>query len=464
MKMINIKHLLIILGLLLGAILKASATDRFYMDAANIEVGETRMLSFCLDNDELYFGFQADMKLPNGLELVSENGQPSISLSSRADDSYQIVYNLLSDREFRFGTFSASHTAFVGNSGVLLSIKVKATEGFAGGELMVKDIIFIDQEDKDVEFPEISMNLGIRHNDKAYIQDFKIAEGDVKEIFIELDNETSFTAFQTDIILPKGFTIKEGSFKLSPRCPDHTVSVKSFSDGRTRIVCMSLSNALITGISGALVSFMVAAEKDIAKMTTMQLKNVIFTMRNAHEYILPNSMTTICTECDMVQSITLSLTAVTLKVNESETLIANVIPDSATDKSVIWNSSDESVATVSAEGTITAITPGTATIKALSVSNPDVISECEVTVVPESVSSIVQNSTSAPATGCTIIIDNGTITVEDLPSNSLVLFMDMVGRVLNQQTYTGQPITIKVQTSGVYILSTGRYTSKVVIQ
>ena len=64
-----------------------------------------------------------------------------------------------------------------------------------------------------------------------------------------------------------------------------------------------------------------------------------------------------------VQSVTLDKTEVTVTEGESFILTATVEPENATYPSVSWTSSDTSVATVSA-GTVTAVAPGTAKIKA----------------------------------------------------------------------------------------------------
>ena len=66
-----------------------------------------------------------------------------------------------------------------------------------------------------------------------------------------------------------------------------------------------------------------------------------------------------------VTSITLDKTSLSLKVGETETITATVSPYNATDKTITWNSSDVSVATVS-DGKVTAKKSGTATITAKS--------------------------------------------------------------------------------------------------
>lgn len=65
-----------------------------------------------------------------------------------------------------------------------------------------------------------------------------------------------------------------------------------------------------------------------------------------------------------VTSVELDQTSLTLKPEETATLIATVQPDNATDKTVTWTSSDPEIATVDETGKITAIKDGIATITA----------------------------------------------------------------------------------------------------
>ena len=78
-----------------------------------------------------------------------------------------------------------------------------------------------------------------------------------------------------------------------------------------------------------------------------------------------------------VTSITLNKEELNLSVGANETLVATVEPDGATDKAVTWTSSAESVATVDANGKVTAVKAGKATITA---SAGDQSATCEVTV------------------------------------------------------------------------------------
>ena len=64
-----------------------------------------------------------------------------------------------------------------------------------------------------------------------------------------------------------------------------------------------------------------------------------------------------------VSGVTLDPTSLSIEVGKTATLTATVTPSEATDKTVSWSSSNESVATVS-DGTVTAVAEGSATVTA----------------------------------------------------------------------------------------------------
>ncbi len=95
-----------------------------------------------------------------------------------------------------------------------------------------------------------------------------------------------------------------------------------------------------------------------------------------------------------VTGITLDPTSVSIEVGKTAKLTATVSPADATDKTVTWSSSRESVATVK-DGTVTAVAVGTATITAKA---GDKSATCTVTVTPMVIPvtdiSIIQTSIS----------------------------------------------------------------------
>ena len=92
-----------------------------------------------------------------------------------------------------------------------------------------------------------------------------------------------------------------------------------------------------------------------------------------------------------VLSVKLDKSEVPLKAGETVTLTATVNPSDATDKTVTWSTSDQTIATVS-NGVVTAKKVGTATITAKAGSKT---ATCQITVVATEVTSVTLNKTSA---------------------------------------------------------------------
>lgn len=79
-----------------------------------------------------------------------------------------------------------------------------------------------------------------------------------------------------------------------------------------------------------------------------------------------------------VTGVSLNKTALVLEIGGSESLIATVTPDNATNKKVTWKSSDTSVATVNANGEVTALATGTVVVVVITEDGAEVAA-CTVT-------------------------------------------------------------------------------------
>ncbi len=89
-----------------------------------------------------------------------------------------------------------------------------------------------------------------------------------------------------------------------------------------------------------------------------------------------------------VTSVDVTDSVITLEKNASRAIIATVLPDNASDKSLSYHSSNEAVATVNASGTVTAVASGTAVITVKSVSNPEVYDTVTVKVPYDSAKAV----------------------------------------------------------------------------
>ncbi len=80
-----------------------------------------------------------------------------------------------------------------------------------------------------------------------------------------------------------------------------------------------------------------------------------------------------------VTGVTMSQKTASLKVGDTTKLTATIAPDNATNKSVTYKSSNENIATVAPDGTVTAVAEGSANITATAVDGGSNAS-CAVTV------------------------------------------------------------------------------------
>lgn len=115
-----------------------------------------------------------------------------------------------------------------------------------------------------------------------------------------------------------------------------------------------------------------------------------------------------------VTSISVLPESATIKVGATQQLTASVLPNDATDKTYTWSSTATDVATVSADGLVTAIKAGSATIKATANDGSGVVGECAVTVENIMPTAI----TMATSLGFTVGDDAKTLTPTFTPANT----------------------------------------------
>ena len=118
--------------------------------------------------------------------------------------------------------------------------------------------------------------------------------------------------------------------------------------------------------------------------------NQFESIKDKAAHVYDDDADTICNICGYVRTvtpeivpvsqITLNKAETSISVGNSETLTATVAPENATNKALTWASSDEDVATVAPDGTVTAVKAGAATITATAADGSGKSAVCKVTV------------------------------------------------------------------------------------
>lgn len=225
---------------------------------------------------------------------------------------------------------------------------------------------------------------------------------------IETKSNTLFHGCSTTII-PKGVTsIKEYAFEYctgltSIIIPEGVKSIGRHSFGYCRNLAeisipasiISIGDRAFNGVSSGELEVYCYADNipsmnsDIFGNGDYLYKATLHVPANALEYYMTTDP---WSDFGKYEALEIAVTDITLSCSraslyEGETLALTVIvkPDNATDLTVTWSSSDEDVATVDADGLVTAVTSGIATIIAVANDGSGVSASCEIEVMAKTV-------------------------------------------------------------------------------
>lgn len=366
--------------MLLALPIASRAKDVFYIQPFNIVPGDTKTISLNLDNANGYRGFQTDIVLPEGLSIVKQtNNSLAISPTSRAS-SFALSSNEIGDRTTRLLCYSAQYETISGNSGALVNIQVKASSDFAGGYVQLKNTIFSNENNQDVNMDDSQVSVQTKEQNFISVADDEVTAGKGKAFALQLTNETSLTACQFDVAVPSGLSLDLEKCSVTGRCSSsHQLTSKDLGNGRYRFVCMSMDNTTFVGHSGTILNLWVNAEASARDHKKVKVENVVFSDAKAQTYRFEPISFDVNVSFVVATSIRLSESSLSLQVDDSRTLTATVLPENCTDKSVVWESSNEQVATVDANGKVIAKAEGQCQIIAYS-ADRSVKAECAVTV------------------------------------------------------------------------------------
>ena len=177
---------------------------------------------------------------------------------------------------------------------------------------------------------------------------------------------------------------------------DETGKVTAVANGECTITTYVVADAKDADASELSAAAVEAADSEETDDSVATMPEDLAAMDSAFGVVPENlKAETKVTVTTNVEGITLDKTEGVLTVGNTVTVTATVIPDTATNASVTWSSSDEAIATVDSEGKITAVAPGTATITATSDSNPDASAAYAVTVQAKKVVTSTSTKTSS---------------------------------------------------------------------
>ena len=462
--------------MLLALPLVSRAKDTFCIAPVNVAPGDSKTITLNLDNSQVFRGFQTDIELPEGLKIASKsNGNFDISLTDRGSSSFSVSSNLMSDGSVRILGYSTQGESIKGNQGALVRISVRASSDFSGGYIKLKNSIFSDVNNRDVKLDNSQLFVGTKEQNDVSVKGGEISPEVSKAFSLELSNESEMTAFQMDVVLPNGLSLDLSKTRLTGRCGNHQLQTKQLGNGKVRIICMSSDNTSISGNIGSVIDLWIKAEKGISGNQIVKLENIIFSDVKARTYRMYPFSFVVDVKYVPASSVSISESNIQLEVSDSRQLTASLLPENCTDKTILWKSDNEKVATVSDNGMIIARSAGQCSIIASTADNL-IQAKCVVTVVKIPLTAHVANTTkvygdanpefnitysgfrdgdsevgfSVPASISTIVDNSSKVGKYDIVASGAVSDKYEISYIPGTLTVTKAPLTI----------SAGNYTKK----
>lgn len=377
--------------LLCLSVWQAKAENRFYIEDFSIDPDATVDVSIMLDNDVTTFAsFQADMYLPDGLELVEQYDEDNeeyftFSLTTRARNRMAIGSSVQPNGAVRLmltQTIGSTLQTIKETSGALVTFQLKASSSASGRKYIdLKDVVFTTTTTEQYNFSDERTTVTVtgtnppepQGSNRLYIENLTLNAGETIDVSILLDNEvTDFASFQADMYLSEGLELVEQydedneeyfTFALTTRARNRmAIGSATQSDGAVRLMLTQTIGSTVQTIketSGALVTFKLKANASASGTRYIDLKNIVFTTATSQQYNFDDERATITVNGGSTPISQLTITANVLNLLTGTSQALMVTPSNA---SVTWTSSNTAVATVSNAGVVTGVAPGSATI------------------------------------------------------------------------------------------------------
>ena len=163
---------------------------------------------------------------------------------------------------------------------------------------------------------------------------------------------------------------------------DRTEYEMTEGDTVTLVATIKPDNATNKNVSWSSSDESIATVNDEGKVTAIKAGTAVITVTTEDGNKTAECSITVTSKVYPVESVSLDRTEYEMTEGDTATLVATIKPDNATNKNVSWSSSDESIATVSDEGMVTAIKAGTAVIT-VTTEDGGKTAGCSITVIPK---------------------------------------------------------------------------------
>ena len=198
-----------------------------------------------------------------------------------------------------------------------------------------------------------------------------VAAGETN-ITVTTKSESKTVTIKVKVVKP---TIKVTGVSLNKKST--TINVKA---KETLVATIKPSNSTNKNVTWSSSNTKVATVSSDGVVTGVKAGSATITVKTVDGEFTSSCTVKVVTPKVNVTSVKVNKTEASLKTGNKEKIVATITPDNATNKEVIWTSSNDKVAIVDGNGEITAIGEGNAVISAISADNNSLLSTINVNV------------------------------------------------------------------------------------
>lgn len=271
-----LRRMAVLVSLLVGCLSAYAGDNKVWIESFAIVPGGEATVEVNLDNEDPVSSLQFDVYLPEGLTYVDNSIEKVASRITRSSHSLFGTTLTEGNTSFhRFGFLSQSATmatsAVKGNSGAVVTIKVKADPTFKSDKIVIRNIVgsnatvaepvILNMPEQEVPVMAQVAKAGLA-NDEV-----KVRAGVPALIDVTLANDADIVGFQAKVTLPEGLSFTDGVdgewVTYTDRLSNNviaTVAPLPGSENTYTVILSSLTNDVFEGKEGVLFSLNVVAD------------------------------------------------------------------------------------------------------------------------------------------------------------------------------------------------------------
>lgn len=375
-----------------------------------VEAGSTELLlPILLTNADKLTGFQCDLYLPNGFSVATdEYDDYLIDIARTTTKRHSLATRMMPDGALRIVLSSMTNATFSGNSGAVLNLTMAIYNNVSVGKYTIglKNIVLTDPQASRYTSADVTGHIVIEKAEQPITikaDNLTMTYGDAVPTLTfstegaELQGTPALSCEATPtspvgtypIVVTRGnvsngpatfvagtltivkapLTIAAGTYskKQGEANPPFTLTYTGFRNNETSAVLTKQPTVTCSATTaGAVGEYPVIVSGAEAKNYAISYVNGTLVVK------APDPIP--------AKSITLDRTDANLAPGETLQLTATILPTNATNKNITWKSDNPGVATVSANGIVTAKTKGSATITATTTDGTNLSANCQLTV------------------------------------------------------------------------------------